>query len=516
MKKYLSAAIIGLAVLTAALAQGAALELEDALTHIVASGETITQIAQGYYGQENAYFYPLIAVASGLPDPDTIFLGQRLIIPILAKNLKYAETRRSVRLILENAALYYDQHRKSETAARDALLELAARMQFPPEKLPETQTPWEAQNEAASAESAAPPDEPSVPEEPPAEPEPAPPEPAAALAEPKPPESLAQTAPLRPLDIRDLDTISDVHDYQKISLDHWFAFATADTAANAVNLGAAVKRGSVFLGASGTLKLFAEGFAPQYADIKALAGLTGLGRNGDLSMGFLLGFLEDLDSASSNLASGSLQGVIRPSFLWGMDIPLGSRLVLKPELGLGHRINLPPANQTDNTDSRQIEGSLGAALALGFPGPSGTRLELKALYLPIYATYNDQADEWRHTVRPSLLCDIDIKEVVLISGKAQADIALSAPALDLTADAGVKWTVLSPRKYPVGWALRLDAQAGLTPDTLEQNHWLRFVGAGTDLTYGHFTLHGQVKAYPAGFADFFHKIHYAIGCTARF
>lgn len=49
------------------------------ITHIVAAGETLSLIAQKYYG--NMMNYPTIANANGIKAPFTIQIGQRLKIP---------------------------------------------------------------------------------------------------------------------------------------------------------------------------------------------------------------------------------------------------------------------------------------------------------------------------------------------------------------------------------------------------------------------------------------------------
>ncbi|MFG3618873.1 LysM peptidoglycan-binding domain-containing protein [Nocardia sp. NPDC047654] len=48
-------------------------------THTVVAGDTLSAIAKRFYGQ--AALFELIAVASGVPDPDSIRVGTVLIIP---------------------------------------------------------------------------------------------------------------------------------------------------------------------------------------------------------------------------------------------------------------------------------------------------------------------------------------------------------------------------------------------------------------------------------------------------
>jgi nucleoid-associated protein YgaU len=48
-------------------------------THTVVAGDTLSAIAKRFYGQ--AALFKLIAVASGVPDPDSIRIGMVLIIP---------------------------------------------------------------------------------------------------------------------------------------------------------------------------------------------------------------------------------------------------------------------------------------------------------------------------------------------------------------------------------------------------------------------------------------------------
>ncbi|BDT92507.1 hypothetical protein IFM12275_24830 [Nocardia sputorum] len=52
-------------------------------THTVAAGETLSAIAKRFYGQ--ASLFELIAVASGIPDPDSIRIGTVLILPDVSR-----------------------------------------------------------------------------------------------------------------------------------------------------------------------------------------------------------------------------------------------------------------------------------------------------------------------------------------------------------------------------------------------------------------------------------------------
>lgn len=50
--------------------------------HVVQSGETLSKIAQDYYGDANEYMVIFEANKDKLSDPDKIQVGQELIIPI--------------------------------------------------------------------------------------------------------------------------------------------------------------------------------------------------------------------------------------------------------------------------------------------------------------------------------------------------------------------------------------------------------------------------------------------------
>ncbi|MCC5582346.1 LysM peptidoglycan-binding domain-containing protein, partial [Microtetraspora sp. AC03309] len=47
--------------------------------HRVEPGETLSALALRFYG--DAERYPLIAAASGVPDPDVVKVGQQLLFP---------------------------------------------------------------------------------------------------------------------------------------------------------------------------------------------------------------------------------------------------------------------------------------------------------------------------------------------------------------------------------------------------------------------------------------------------
>jgi nucleoid-associated protein YgaU len=62
---------------------GQRLIFPDFTRYTVVAGDTLSKLALRFYG--DAELYPLIASASGIPDPNVIDVGQRLVIPDITR-----------------------------------------------------------------------------------------------------------------------------------------------------------------------------------------------------------------------------------------------------------------------------------------------------------------------------------------------------------------------------------------------------------------------------------------------
>ncbi|WP_054813938.1 LysM peptidoglycan-binding domain-containing protein [Nocardia arizonensis] len=60
--------------------------------HTVAAGETLSGLAASYYHPRNSNLYPLIAAANHIDDPDKIDVGQVLIIPGISYTVVAGDT----------------------------------------------------------------------------------------------------------------------------------------------------------------------------------------------------------------------------------------------------------------------------------------------------------------------------------------------------------------------------------------------------------------------------------------
>ncbi|MDR2658478.1 MAG: LysM peptidoglycan-binding domain-containing protein [Spirochaetaceae bacterium] len=83
--------------------------LDGAREYIVKYGDTLTRIARNWYGEDGAYYFPLIILASRsvIVDPDKITSGQRLLIPDLQANLDDPAARLQLKAMLLDIALVY-------------------------------------------------------------------------------------------------------------------------------------------------------------------------------------------------------------------------------------------------------------------------------------------------------------------------------------------------------------------------------------------------------------------------
>ncbi|MDR0402828.1 MAG: hypothetical protein LBH35_04475 [Treponema sp.] len=101
--------------------------LDGALNHTVVRGNTLSEITQAEYGENNLYYFPLIMLASqtaGISDPDLIMPGMELTIPDLSTNLNNPGSRSQIKSFLEKIAGVYD--RKNQAATAQNLRDLAA------------------------------------------------------------------------------------------------------------------------------------------------------------------------------------------------------------------------------------------------------------------------------------------------------------------------------------------------------------------------------------------------------
>lgn len=97
--------------------------IQDYFMHVVKKGETISMLAERYYGDK--FKFPLIASFNNLSDPTRIDVGQSLKIPQLESNPlpgpSYAKYEPSVdsseysRALLDQARLYLDEKRYSDS-----------------------------------------------------------------------------------------------------------------------------------------------------------------------------------------------------------------------------------------------------------------------------------------------------------------------------------------------------------------------------------------------------------------
>jgi hypothetical protein len=99
--------------------------LEGAQSYTVVQGDILSLIAAKFYGANNMYYFPILALANKtiVADPDLIYPGRRLVIPDLQRNLNDAGTRATIKSTINDAAAYYD--RKGEPSAGNHLRQLA-------------------------------------------------------------------------------------------------------------------------------------------------------------------------------------------------------------------------------------------------------------------------------------------------------------------------------------------------------------------------------------------------------
>jgi hypothetical protein len=109
----------------------ARLILDGAVDYEVKAGDTLAAITRKFYGSEkrfgvsNAYFFPLIMLASNdvVLDPDLIEPGMHLSVPDLQRNLDSAAARQAMKEFFADVAGVYE--RKGEEETRPNLKTLA-------------------------------------------------------------------------------------------------------------------------------------------------------------------------------------------------------------------------------------------------------------------------------------------------------------------------------------------------------------------------------------------------------
>lgn len=102
--------------------------LDGAQEYKVRSRDTLSKIANKFYGQGNGYYFPLIMLASSdtVLDPDTIVPGMVLTVPDLQKNLNDTSVQQTLKTFFTEIADVY-KNKKTEAAPtiRKELLKIA-------------------------------------------------------------------------------------------------------------------------------------------------------------------------------------------------------------------------------------------------------------------------------------------------------------------------------------------------------------------------------------------------------
>ena len=101
--------------------------LEGAQTYKVRSGDTLSKIANKFYGKGNGYYFPLIMLASSetVLDPDTIVPGMVLTVPDLQKNLNDTSVHGNLKTFFtEIADVYKNKRTEAAPTIRKELLKI--------------------------------------------------------------------------------------------------------------------------------------------------------------------------------------------------------------------------------------------------------------------------------------------------------------------------------------------------------------------------------------------------------
>jgi hypothetical protein len=87
------------------------LDLTGAQKYTVKNGETLSIITAKFYGSSNAYFFPVIMLASQetVADPDLVVQGMELLIPDLELNLGKPDTKAKIKSFLLQIADVYQR-----------------------------------------------------------------------------------------------------------------------------------------------------------------------------------------------------------------------------------------------------------------------------------------------------------------------------------------------------------------------------------------------------------------------
>lgn len=104
------------------------LVLEGAKEYKVQYGDTLSKIANKFYGKGNGYYFPIIMLASAdtVQDPDTIEPGMVLTIPDLNKNLKETSVHPKLKeFFIEIADVYKNKKTASAPTIRRELQKIA-------------------------------------------------------------------------------------------------------------------------------------------------------------------------------------------------------------------------------------------------------------------------------------------------------------------------------------------------------------------------------------------------------
>jgi len=88
---------------------GSRLNLTEAATYTVVSGDTLTAITKNFYGDDKGYWFPLILAASNetVTDPDLIQPGMVLTIPDFELNVNDPSIKRDVKKTFRTVAAIY-------------------------------------------------------------------------------------------------------------------------------------------------------------------------------------------------------------------------------------------------------------------------------------------------------------------------------------------------------------------------------------------------------------------------
>jgi phage tail protein X len=101
------------------------LDLTALQVHAVVQGDTLSKIAQRYYGEQGGYYFPLILFANRdqISDPDVLHPGMQLDIPELRIDLINEAARAELKNYTMELAYWYA--RKGNNELKDQLIKFA-------------------------------------------------------------------------------------------------------------------------------------------------------------------------------------------------------------------------------------------------------------------------------------------------------------------------------------------------------------------------------------------------------